>query len=437
MYICKQKYKMSIQKEIPELIKAGIISEDVANNIKEYYKNKEGKSSNRLFVVFGVLGAILVGLGIILIIAHNWDELSRTSKTILSFIPLVVGQLLVGYTLLKKQNSIAWRESSTAFLFFAVGASISLISQVYNISGNLSSFLLTWMLLIIPLVYVMRSSIASLLYIAGISYYVVEAGYSFHHSVNFNYYWILLFLILPFYYLLYKHKPKSNSMTFHNWLLPLSLLLALGTLSNKNEEFMFVAYISLLGVFYLLGNTKFFAKQKLINNSFKIIGSLGTIGILLTLSFDWFWQDLRNNDFIFEKIIQSSEFIVSLILIILAGVLLFYQIKGKSIKEIKPISLIFLLFVVIYFVGTQYFIAPIIINIIIFVVGILTMREGAEQNHLGILNYGLLIITALIFCRFFDVDLSFILRGMLFIFVGVGFFVANYMMLKRRKNDKK
>ena len=72
-----------------------------------------------LIIVFGVLGAILVGLGMVLIIAHNWDDLSRMTKTGLAFLPLLLGQGLCGYVLLRKQDSVAWRESATAFLFFA------------------------------------------------------------------------------------------------------------------------------------------------------------------------------------------------------------------------------------------------------------------------------------------------------------------------------
>src|SRR2546425_5209988 len=44
------------------------------SNIRAYYKSKSENPHNRLFVVFAVLGAILVGLGIILIIAHNRSE---------------------------------------------------------------------------------------------------------------------------------------------------------------------------------------------------------------------------------------------------------------------------------------------------------------------------------------------------------------------------
>ena len=158
---------MSIIKDTPELVEAGVISQQTADNIQHYYNSKGGQSQNKLLVVFGILGAVLVGLGIILIIAHNWDELSKITKLCVAFLPLVIGQLLCVFTLIKKQDSTACREGAAAFLFFAVGASISLVSQIYNISGDLSLFLLTWMLLCLPLIYVMRSSVASLLYLIG------------------------------------------------------------------------------------------------------------------------------------------------------------------------------------------------------------------------------------------------------------------------------
>ena len=75
----------------------------------------------------------------------------------------------------------------------------------------------------------------------------------------------------------------------------------------------------------------------------------------------------------------------------------------------------------------------ILINTMIFILGIVKIREGHLKDHLGILNYGLLIIIVLILCRFLDTDLSFITRGLLFIGVGAGCFLANYQMLKKRK----
>jgi len=100
-----------MKKDIPELVKAGVISAETADKIRAFYQEKEGQSNHRLFIVFGILGAILVGLGMVLIIAHNWDELSRMTKTGLAFLPLLLGQGLCGYALLSKQESVAWRES--------------------------------------------------------------------------------------------------------------------------------------------------------------------------------------------------------------------------------------------------------------------------------------------------------------------------------------
>ncbi len=109
---------MKVKNNIDELINADIISVEIGNKILEYYKSKETSPSNRLLIVFGILGAILVGLGVILIIAHNWDNFPRSIKTIFAFIPLIFGQLLCLYVLLQKNNNIAWKESSSAFLFF-------------------------------------------------------------------------------------------------------------------------------------------------------------------------------------------------------------------------------------------------------------------------------------------------------------------------------
>ena len=36
-------------------------------------------------------------------------------------------------------------------------------------------------------------------------------------------------------------------------------------------------------------------------------------------------------------------------------------------------------------------------------------------------------------CRFFDTNMSFVIRGLLFVAVGVGFFITNYVMLKKQK----
>lgn len=424
---------MSLSKDLSELVNSDVITPETADRIQDYYEGKKGNSTNRLFIVFGVIGALLIGLGIISIIAHNWDELSRITKTFFAFLPLVTGQLLCGYAFFKKPDSTAWRESSAIFLFFAVGACISLISQIYNIPGNLGPFLLIWMLLCLPLIYIMKSSAASLLYIAGITFYAGETGYwSYPNSESFMY-WLLLLGALPHYYLLYRTKPKSNFTIFHHWFIPLSIVITLGTLADSFSELMFIAYFCLFGLFSIVGNSAFLTDQKLTGNSYKIMGSLGTVILLLILSFSEYWMELTITDFPFFEVMISAEFFSSVILAISAVTLLYFQQRGKSLTDIEPISVVFILFIIVFFVGLNSLLAVILINLILFALGILIISDGAIQNNLGRLNYGMIILTALIFSRFFDTDISFILRGLLFVFVGVGFIFVNYRMLKKGK----
>lgn len=426
---------MNLFKALPELIKAKVITPETADRIQDYYKTKSNTSTNRLFIVFGILGAILIGLGLLLIIAHNWDELPRSAKAGFAFLPLLVGQILCAFTLNKKQESIAWRESATAFLFFCVGANISLISQIYHLPGNWSTFLLSWMLLCLPTVYIMQSSIVSILYLIGITAYACKTGYGSYPSSESYLYWLLLMPILPHYYFLCKKSLKSNFMTFHNWIIPLSVVISLGTLATKSGKLLFVMYSNLFGLLYLIGNFDFFAQQKSRNNGYKKLGQLGIIVLLFIMSFDSFWENWRKIDAKGMQIISSPEFLTTLILTLLAGGIFYLQHKNKPLSHTKPLAPVFMLSIASFLIGLYSNIAVVLINIYIFAIGILTIRNGAKQNHLGLLNYGLLIITVLIICRFLATDLSFAIRGIMFVAVGIGCFATNYWLIKKRKTN--
>ena len=423
---------MSIIKEVPKLVEANVISESTANDILNYYSAKKQPSQNRLLAIFGTLGAILIGLGIILIIAHNWDQFSRPIKSGFALLPLIIGQFVCGYTILRKNSSQAWREASTAFLFFAVGACISLISQIYNIPGELGSFLFVWTVLFLPIPFIMKSSVGSLLFLLGSSFYAMSIGYwEYPESLP---YWYLLFIAsnLLFYINQKRQSPDSNSIPFLNWMIPLSLTICLGAFANQYDEIMFLAYMSLFGVFTLIGNHKSFAIHSPVSNGFKIIGWLGSIIILLILSFDAVWEGIRRDTYLFSDLILAPE-VYATLLISLVAIFLAYRNWTKN--NLRYSEILFLTLLLIYVLSSHSSFAFILINLLVFAFGIITIISGTKEQSLSILNSGLLIITTLIICRFFDTDLSFVLRGILFLSIGFGFFIANYQLLKKKKQD--
>jgi uncharacterized membrane protein len=418
-------------KELPGLIRAQIITEETAQRIKDYYDDQPGQSSNRLFIVFGILGSLLVGLGIVLIIAHNWDNLSKAIKLSMGFLPLLIGQVVAGVVLTKKREEVAWREGAATFIFLAIAVSISIVSQVYNIEGDLKGFLFIWMCLALPVVYVLRSSVASLLFISGITWYACEVGYFNYPYDNAPAYWVLLALILPFYYLEFIQKNlKNNFFYFHSWALALSITICLGLLADDRGELMMIAYMSLFSGYVLMSQLEPFETGRVLSNAYLVIGSAGTIILLLALSFDWYWDELDD----IKSTTSITPVVVSIGVTLLSIMLLLFALRSKKWNELNSKSYAFLVFLALFLFGSHFpAFSQVLVNVVILVLAVRTIRDGAEQNHLGILNYGLLIITALICCRFFDTDFSFVIRGLLFIAIGAGFFVTNYYLIQRRR----
>jgi len=424
----------TLLKELPELVTKKVITEEVAQNIQNYYQKNPEENTNRLFTIFGIIGALLGGLGVILILAHNWDDFSVFTKTILSFLPLLLGQLSCFYALYQKSESVAWRESSATFLLFAIAASISLIAQVYNINGDFPKFLLTWILLSLPLVYILRSSFVSLLCIAGITWYCNTTNYNYPRTQNF-YCWLLLLALIPHYYSLLKEVPKSNFTRFHHWFLGIAILICFPSITEKSSSLLIVGFASVLAVFYYIGKLPFFLNLNQNRNAYWLIGKVGTLLLLFIFSFKAPWTEIQ------QKVTEYSslESTVYFLLFLTAVFLLVKQIQKTTLLKMNPIGFGFLLFGLLYFISakTEAGLLVTLINLFVLLVGVYEIRKGSETNSLYKLNFGLVCIAILVICRFFDTEMSFIIRGLLFIGIGLGFFLLNYYLLKKRKHNEK
>ncbi|MCX6147021.1 MAG: DUF2157 domain-containing protein [Candidatus Kapabacteria bacterium] len=424
-------------KYLPELLSENVISQEVADKISDYYLFKRNKSQNNLIMIFGLLGALLIGLGLILIVEYNWYNFPKILKTNFAFLPLLISQLLCGYTILKKRSNVIWRDTVGCLLTFSLGSSILLISQIYQINGNLGQFLLLWSLLSLPIIYLLNSSFTSLLYIIGITAYVCESGYGYQTDSNPLFYWLLIIAVLPHYIRLIKVSTRSNFVIYHNVFISISIIIALGTLASTYPEIMYISYFSLFGVLLNLSNLEFFQKHNVFLKSFSFLGSVGTMILLYMLSFNEFWKNWNKVNFNISGVLFSQEMFSIVILSSLATYLLIKKYKTHRLNKRSPIEFIFLAFIVLFVIGHNYpNFAIVSINSLILLIGISTILSGLKYNRIGILNIGLSIVIILILCRFFENDFSFIVRGLIFVFVGIGFFLANYRMLKIRKSNE-
>ena len=335
------------------------------------------------------------------------------------------------------------------FLFCAVGASIALIGQIYHIDGTLRGFLLTWILLTLPLVYLVPSRLVALLCIICISWYATEPSFSGNtNQLGYFNYPLLMLILLPFYYNQWKNYSGENYFHFLNWFVVISLLICLQSMSAGNKSafpLYSAAYLSLLCFFYWVGKNKMWKDRNIFTNPFRIAGALGVLIVLLLWSYSEMWnfrglfyvgegQENFWNGFRTGSIFQDQLFYVFAGSSIAVIYLFIRNYKKEHETLFDPTGLSILLWFLAICLNQS--IGIILINIWILFCGIYFVRKGALKENFGILNFGLLWIAILATCRFFDDSIAFAVRGLFFLLTGIAFFAGNYILIKNKKAKK-
>jgi uncharacterized membrane protein len=122
------------------------------------------KASGQIVVAISVLGAVLLGLGVILFFASNWESIPRPLRVAL-LVAATAGAYYLGWRL--EFGSKRYPKVGAAVILLGgllYGASIFLVAQMYNVNEDaLADLLLLWLVGTLPAAYALRSAFTSLL----------------------------------------------------------------------------------------------------------------------------------------------------------------------------------------------------------------------------------------------------------------------------------
>lgn len=419
-----------LYQELPKLVTKGILTRESADKLRQHY-GEAGSPNKRiiLFIACGVLGALLIGLGIILLIGHNWEQFPRFVRAILSIALLAVGQVFALWVLLKRPKSHALKEGSATFLSLMVGASIALICQTYNIPGNAGTFTLTWMLLIVPLVYLMQASLPAAIYLIGIT---IWSGSHWNNPTMGFLFWPLAAVIVPHFIWALRREIYTIRTTILSLIMAICIGFGASFGLGKNWTGSWVViYSSIYAILYSLGNWSFKGLTRNWQRPLRLIGALGILILAFQFTFKFSWQYVRPEGVPYElKLLPGA---IMTILIIATAIVLFYDNLKRRDSVISLFTALPLLALVAFFSRGESTILPLLIfNVYLFVLGINCIATGNRNNSLGAINAGMLILAILIMIRFFDSNINFILKGLAFIAVGSGFLATNIMLMRRK-----
>jgi uncharacterized membrane protein len=430
--------------QLPELVANGVITSDTARAIDRHYEQDQPRS-NFAFVVLAAIGSALVAAGIILLIAHNWDELSRAMRTAIAFLPLLIAQALVVFTLMRRNESQPWREAAAVSDVAAIATAISLISQTYQVQGTFADFMRTWLLLSIPIVYLLRTTLGAIAYVIG-SVLWLFARWGFLSSPgNTMLFWVLLMLVIPHVVIRFRRDRDSRETATLVIILALAALFGVGaTAEFADANVGVIAYAGLSTAIYLCG-MKLFPQPAGRLHPLAVLGGIAIGVVAIVLSFESSWHLTHHVTSVPRSWSTNVAVAVELLFPVAAVCLASVDLLRRRAEFSLSAALLPIVAAVAWVIANMCrfpnerfqstrcsFAAATVLNCYALWLGIDILARGIRTNSIARANFGLLLIAALAICRFFDSDLSFVTRGIGFIIVGLGFLVANVLLFKRR-----
>jgi hypothetical protein len=326
--------------------------------------------------------------------------------------------------------SPAWREAAGALQVAAVAASIALVALSYQIPGDLVGYYRTVLLLTLPLVYLLDAASVSVLTWAGlVAMATTWSGRSDDGEVLA--WWGLAAAGVPFLVLLARREADS-------WRTALAIVLGVvalfvgGTINAGRSDWdgLWALYgLALLAIAHVLGCT---GGGEAWRRRLRAPAYVGLVVLGLMLTFEWPWQEIENG---LPATADAGVWTTAAVALVLGGWATLQAVHLLRIREIHlgVTSLAWTMGALGYVLALAY-LAPgarLLFDLWLAAVGITGLAEGWQSGRLVRANAGLLALASLAVARFFDADVSFLVRGLVFIVVGVGFLLTNLLLIRR------
>jgi uncharacterized membrane protein len=400
---------------------------------------------SRLVNTIITLGSILIGLGILLFVASNWDKISRPAKILIIFSVISLFNLGVYYFRFIRKTYLGLAEGFCLIGSFAFGAGIWLIAQIYQIHYNFAAGILFWIVGILAAAYIYRSltvmalsSILSLIWLSSYqTYYFNREAYGF---------FLLAALIIALAYNLRSRFSVfviivcSGIWIAHFWTLKHS-----GLDNYYWEHAIFTAHLLLAAVYMIFGFVLYglgmwhLRSQRFVSFSFlyKFLGVVFICFAVYSLTFVHHYNQYHSA--------YCPAAVIGLILtlaVIAGGIISCLYNSAKSKQDLIESGMMFyflvfgLLAVLISFAFPK--VASGALNILLILEALGFIYLGFATNSEGIFRLGIVIFFIDVLSRYFDILWKMMPRSLLFIFGGALLIAgAVFADSKRRRLEEK
>jgi uncharacterized membrane protein len=135
-------YRKKLAEDLPRWVAEGWVRPEGAQAILAEVSNDGPDWQNRIVGILSILGAVLIGAGVISFVAANWQEMPRLVR-----LGLMVGMLWAAYgagAFLFERGLALFAHGAVLVGSVVFGASVMLVAQMYHLHGNPPDAVIVW-----------------------------------------------------------------------------------------------------------------------------------------------------------------------------------------------------------------------------------------------------------------------------------------------------
>ena len=411
-------------KELDLWVQEGLINQTQAHAIRGRYPTEEqGGAWGRL--AFGAFGAVLIGLGVILLFAYNWDKMHKFAKLAVIFTALISAH--VSALVVRRQTA---QETLHVLGTMFFGAGIWLVAQIYHIQEHYPTAFLVWGIGALSLAWI-RPSLAQGL-IATILF-VLWNGFEVFgfHNPEYAAPVLVLFGVLPLAGVLRSRVLAAAGLA--------SLLFLIFAVFQRSAWNLMMPTLFFLGA-SLIASGLILKRYPRVSGLAPICLSFGNVlyfFILFAFSFRGVQIGLSYSS-VGQTVPPGIWFTLCLVVALglwAAAIWPFNDIRERLSEDLRPDYLVVPAALILYslqffgIVKLQGLLATAPYNLLILFSAVVLMFRGFKSLQLRTAIMGSLLLTALAIVRYTDLFQSLLARGAVFLavggmLIGIGVFFA-------------
>jgi uncharacterized membrane protein len=349
-----------------------------------------------LVTTVATLGSVLLGLGVILFFAANWEEFPRAGKLSLILVAIIAAYV-TGYWLRYRRG---YERVGTAVIFLAClfyGSGIHLVAQVYHVELNDPSLFLYWFLGVLPMAYLIRSQVVLAL---AVGLFLGAMGFR-----------------LP------------------GWL---------EAASSGEAVAIFGLYLALGLMIYGLGKVQgLFGPTRIFAGVYEAVGLLTALGALYLLSFRAWCESHAYRDGGITGELATGFWLVfflatALAVALLTGSLVFRVRQKVSLPELPyegaaAALLLVSVYLVVYVPVGNDIAYPVAFNVLLLLAIVGLVFAGYYRSQEAIINFALGLFALDVVTRYFELSWTLLDRSVVFIVAGALLLGVGFVLERGRR----